>query len=350
MMEDHSNQHDAEWMLLSSGNTKVLEPSNPQAEIPMEAIVPFLVGYQADEADDYYKLINEHCHGCVETWGETDTLRLVCDQCDASYHLGCFDPPLQQEQYQKLIKEKVPLLCPQCTMCRGCYQKDSTFGSHQLSPMPKNLSFPTNETLNVCLPCREAYEVKRYCPNCAHTWDDVRFNEVRHQHDWYGSREGRKRKTELVEDTEFPLVMGAFSGDDKIPHGLKVHPSLHYPETTEFGMTEVEMLVCDACGSWVHAGCANVSEEEYEKVSDGKHPLFGKEFLCRVCCRKRCQAIIEALKEEDRMMMFARPVPERDASSNCNSINGLMDLNIMNHDRTRGERPLFVLRVDTRNV
>ncbi len=324
--EKTHSKYDATWMTLSTRNAKIQGKRTTHAEVTPEALVPFLVGYQADESDGYYKLLNDHCRGCVETWKKTDTLRVVCDQCDSSYHLGCFDPPLQQEQYQKLIKEGVPLLCPQCTVCRGCYQKDSTFGSHQLSPMPKNLSFPTNEMLNVCLPCREAYEVERYCPNCAHTWDDVRFNEVRHQHDWYGSREGRKRKTELVEDTEFPIVMGAFSGDDRIPHGLKVHPSLYYPETTEFGMTEVEMLVCDSCGSWVHAGCADVSEEEYEQISDGKHPLFGKEFLCRVCCRKRCHDIIQALKEEDRMMLFALPVSERDAPNYHDLIKRPMDL------------------------
>ncbi len=346
MSGDPDNQCEASWLTLNTRNARVLGTHSPYAEVAPEALVPFLVGYQAVESDSYFKLLNNHCRGCVGTWKKTDMLRIICDHCDAPYHLGCFDPPLQQEQYQQLIKDGVPLLCPQCTMCRGCYQKDSTFGSHPLSPLPENLSFPANETLNVCLPCREAYEDERYCPNCAHTFNDDRYNEVLERHEWYSSRRGRKVKTELVEDTEFPLVMGTFSGDDKIPHGLKVHPSLYYPETCEFGMAESDMLGCDSCGAWVHASCAGVTEEEFEQISEGGDHMFAKEFLCRICCRERCLDIIEALKEEDRTELFSRPVIESDAPDH-NPNYGPIDLNIMTE---RAEKDEYLSYVWTREM
>ncbi len=308
--EKTNSKYDAMWMTLSTRNAKLQGKRTAHAEVTPKALVPFLVGYQADESDEYYKLLNGHCRACVETWKSTDSLRVVCDQCHSSFHLGCFDPPLQQEQYQKLVKDGAPLLCPQCTVCRGCYQKDSTFGSHQLSPIPNNLNFPAYETLNICLPCREAYEEDRYCPNCAHTFDDDRYNEVRQQHNWYSSQDGCKQRTGLVEDTEFPLATGRFSDDCTIPQGLEVHPSRYYPENTEFGMAEAEMLGCDSCGGWVHAGCANLTREEYEQILNGNHKpsATGQEFLCRVCCRKRCLKIIKELKLQDRTMLFSQPI------------------------------------------
>ena len=73
--------------------------------------------------------------------------------------------------------------------------------------------------------------------------------------------------------------------------GSKVDPSWFYPETSEGGYTEVEMLVYDSRKIRVHESCAEIMEDEYNLTSDGKHPIYSKEFLCRVCCRRRCMEI-----------------------------------------------------------
>mmetsp|Transcript_25960 Transcript_25960/g.39290 ORF Transcript_25960/g.39290 Transcript_25960/m.39290 type:complete len:1246 (+) Transcript_25960:56-3793(+) len=70
------------------------------------------------------------------------------------------------------------------------------------------------------------------------------------------------------------------------------------------------MLSCDECGLWVHSACSGLSRKDYDTISSGKHPVYSTEFLCRICCRKRCIDLIEALYEEDKMQLFALPVTE----------------------------------------
>jgi hypothetical protein len=161
---------------------------------------------------------------------------------------------------------------------------------------------------------------------------------VNHQIEWaanHTARVGRGRggkgawMTDNIQDTELPLVLGAFTGDNVFPAGAKVDPTFYHPETAEWGYTEVDMLVCDSCSVWVHAGCAGVTEEEYEEISDGRHPIYSNEFLCRMCCRKRCKEIIEALQREDKTLLFAEPVTERVAPTYYDVVKTPMDLQTM---------------------
>lgn len=112
------------------------------------------------------------------------------------------------------------------------------------------------------------------------------------------------------------------------------------------------MLVCDNCKIWVHAGCAGVSEDEYDIISNGKHAIYSKEFLCRMCCRRRCIEIIEALENEDVTGLFAVPVSEKVAPTYLDVIKHPMDLQTMKLKAEREEylnyawvRELFELMV-----
>ena len=319
-----------------------------------ESLIPFLMGYQGEEGEvnpsskatmkesnvegvsadpevqrerSIVKLLTTHCRGCVGPLDEGSSKLpvVVCEDCNGSFHLGCFDPPLSLETWQRFVKDGTPIVCSQCTPCRGCYQKDLVFGSHGY-PTPAMLSFPSGESLDLCSACRQAYQENRFCPNCAHSWDDKRYQEIVHQIEWAAAStssspgSGRKRKSNSgsgvrlancqIEDTELPLALGSFTGDDILPTGVNVDPAYFHPETSEWGHTEVDMLVCDQCAVWVHAGCAGISEEEYEETSDGKHPIYSQEFLCRMCCRKRCVELINGLGKADGLHLFAEPVNE----------------------------------------
>jgi uncharacterized Zn ribbon protein len=282
-----------------------------------------------DTATVLAKLLTECCRGCAEYWKKDDT-QLACSECGAKYHMRCLDPPISPEARNKMLKDGTPLLCSRCTPCRGCYQKDIVFGSHPQT-MPPTLSFPSGESLDLCSMCKEAYEAERFCPNCAHSWDDVKYNKVRRQIEWEGDKGGRKRKTgiESFEDSAVPLNFGSFSGDVALPKGATVDPVLYFPETSEWGYTEVDMLVCDQCNIWVHAGCSGISEDEYLTTSDGDHPIYSKEFLCRICCKKRCKDIIAALEAEDAATLFAMPVSEKVAPNYRDVITKPMDLQTM---------------------
>ena len=234
------------------------------------------------------------------------------------------------------------------------------FGTHQYSPSPPSLSFPEGESLDLCSMCKEAYDRKQFCPNCAHSWDDVKFQKVRRQIENLGrnnnSGPGRKRKLPTdritLEDSSSLSLTGRFSVDTCIPVGAKIDPSWYAPETVEWGFTEIEMLVCDSCKVWVHAGCVPLSEEEYNETSEGNHEIFSKEFLCRVCCKRRCTELVLALQHEDRMSLFAVPVTEDAAPNYRDVIKEPMDLQTMlqraendNHQHYAWVRESFELMV-----
>lgn len=335
-------KYEPAWINLKGRGSHLKVLDEKKVIVDNEALIPFLVGYigheKRDDQDENERLImnllHDRCRGCVECFRKEE-VPIRCEKCNAPYHLGCLDPPLLLEQYQRYLKDGSVFICPTCKQCRGCYQRDVAFGSHPLEKIPTNLSFPPGESLDVCSTCRECYSQTQYCPNCAHTWDDSRYYEVRKQLEWSGNSEGRKRKTatagldSLIEDSNFPVKFGSYTGDNSLPTGARVHPSCYHVETTQWGYTEVEMLVCDGCHVWVHAGCAGISEEEYDATSERSHPIYSKEFLCRQCCRARCKKLIEAMQQEDTSLLFAEPVNERVAPNYRDVIKTPIDLKTM---------------------
>jgi len=363
-MSSKNAKYDASWLNLQSKQVSTRLLSRKAAkqqqnldELTVEDLLPYLFGFDILEPEkldekscedldqDELKLQmrlselwRDRCHGCVEHRKPGQTL-FECSVCKSSYHLACCDPPLTKEKYIHLLKDGKPLICSRCVTCRGCFQQDITFGSHQYTPTPTCLSFPVGQSLDMCSMCKDAYDRKQFCPNCAHTWDDVKYQKVRRQMEHLGrslnnpTGPGRRRKitaeTITIEDSASTTLTGRFSVDLEIPPGTLIDPSWYHPETVEWGFTEIEMLVCDACKVWVHAGCAGMSEDEYNETSEGDHPIYSKEFLCRKCCKKRALDLVVALQQEDRSGLFAVPVTEKDAPNYRDVIKEPMDLQTM---------------------
>lgn len=334
-------KYPAYWIDLDSKTAKLKILSKKKASYSEEELLPYLFGFSAeaktdtevvseDDRDTILALLQkERCKGCLEYW-EKDDVIIQCMECQSSTHLSCCDPPLSLETWQKMIKEGKQFICTRCTPCRGCFQRDIVFGSHLRQP-PRSLSLPSSDSLCLCSMCQEAYIDQRYCPNCAHTWDDVKFDKIRRQIEWSGPRRGRKpaREKAVIQDSSPDMVLGSFTGDEERPFGTKIDPCWYHPETPEWGFTEVEMLVCDSCKVWVHAGCADIGEDEYNDISDGNHPIYSKEFLCRVCCRKRAKDLIAQMQLQDRTLLFAAPVTDKVAPNYHDVIKQPMDLQTM---------------------
>ena len=327
-------KYDACWMNLVGKDVGSLQILSKSSDTTVEDLVPFVYAYEmppADQSDarpsgntELASLLQQTCRGCVEYWKKGDT-RVNCDECDGEWHLSCFDPPLTLEAWQRMVKDAKPIICPRCTPCRGCYQKDIVFGCLP-QPKPPTLSFPRDETLDLCYACILAYGNTEYCSNCAHTYNSDKLDKVATQMEALS----RRRKLEgVICDSQVPLALSSFVGDDSLPLGAKVDPSFYHPETSEWGYGEKDMLVCDKCDIWIHAGCAGIGEMEYDDISDGKHPVFSKEFLCRVCCRQRCRELIDALHEKDVHLLFTSPVTEKEAPNYYDVIKFPMDLGRM---------------------
>jgi hypothetical protein len=361
------------------GKEHALKILDKNATTSHEDLIPFLVGYDpttelindyvdvgaeslpVEDHEEIAELMLTRCRNCVEylkmvstttsdtsspsTGTKSSTLdqAVKCIVCNGSFHLHCCDPPISIDQWQRLIKEDTQYICPKCTPCRGCYENDIAFGSYTHPNPPSSLSLnQSGETLNLCSSCRQHYDAERFCPNCAHIWDDKKFRMVCRQIENGGGRHGRRKKgyaKEIVlEDSTGEIVFGSFDGDDSFPFSNdKLHPSYFYPETTEWGFTEDEMLVCDSCNVWVHAGCSGMTEEEYEITSNGDHPIYSKEYFCRMCCRKRCHELIQALCDEDRKSLFASPVSDRIVPNYYDIIKEPMDLQTMREKADKDE-------------
>jgi hypothetical protein len=356
MSNKSRKKYEASWINLNSNQHKlrVLDKKSTK-EIPDELdLVPYMAGFKfvgEKEADPAIgtdahmaELLDTRCRGCVEYFKGSDT-KLTCNECNGSFHLSCADPPLTTEAWQRLGKGGFVWVCAKCTPCRGCYQSDIAFGSHH-HPVPPTLSFPEGESLDLCSMCVKAYEEGQYCPNCAHSWDDEHFQAVQRQIRWQQAnrprKRGRRSKRELEDPTSAPdfrsyTAPATIHGDEVLPLGASVNPTWYHAETAQWGYTEVDMLTCDNCTLWVHAGCAGVSEEEYDQTSSGRHPIYSKEFLCRICCRARCQEIIQKLSDHDAMLLFAEPVSERVAPNYHDVIKNPTDLQTMLHRAKREE-------------
>lgn len=346
LSETMRKKYDASWVNLQNKEYKVriLDKQKVAAPVTDLDLIPYLIGFKylgeeesdPDEGTDAYLdlAMQERCCGCTEYWRNDDT-KVSCNVCKGSFHFGCLDPPLTPEAYQKLQREGNAYVCSRCVQCSGCYEMDIAFGSHN-QQIPPTLSFPEDDSkLQLCSMCVKRYDKGQYCPNCAHSWDDEHYQRVQSQIRWQQAnrpkKRGRKRKRELEDPSSAPdwhpfTALAEISHEDPLPDGALVNPAWYHAETAQWGYTEVDMLTCDNCKLWVHAGCAGMTEEEYEITSNGDHEVYSREFLCRKCCRERCLDLIKGIQKEDNMLLFAEPVSEKVAPNYLDVIKQPMDL------------------------
>jgi PWWP domain/Bromodomain len=336
---ENKTKYPAAWMnLFVREHACTVLDKKTKIEARIDDIIPFVRGFSAVEGNvednEIADLLHDRCLGCTENLDDTEawTPLVTCVTCNAQYHLGCVDPPMSQDQYQRMLKGSQSYVCPRCTVCKGCHQKDITFGSHPHPSPPAMLSMPNDDALNLCFSCQQLYDTEHFCPNCAHIWDDKRFYLVEKQISEGGALfkgRNRRQKDGAEDDLSLSLAFGSFRSDEVYASGFKVEPRCYYPETQIWGFTENEMLLCDSCNVWVHAGCSGLNEKEYNATSAGNHPIFSTEFLCFVCCRKRCKKLIKALEDEDRTVLFAVPVSEKVAPNYYDLIKEPMSLRQM---------------------
>lgn len=320
-LPENNTKYPASWLNIFAKEYKCTMLLD-KCEGRSEDLVPFLYGFSpvdgATEDNMMAQMLQERCRGCAEMLHEfdPDASIITCTSCSGQFHLGCLDPPMNRNQYQRMLKESQSYVCPRCTVCTGCYQNDVTFGSHPHSYPPSMLTIPDDRNLDLCYSCQKMYETEHYCPNCAHTWDDKRFYLVEKQILAGGAYLKQRKRIErdfVEDDLSLSLTFGNFESDEAYDEEFKVDPRCYYPETEIWGFTENEMLLCDSCNVWVHAGCSGLNEKEYNATSSGNHPIFSKEFLCFACCRKRCKKLISGLQDEDQTLLFEMPVSEQDA-------------------------------------
>lgn len=362
-----SSKYDSSWVNFRAKDCDYKILDKKKAVVPTnEDLVPFIHGFEelnlvegksSDDDDEdkervVTRLLTQRCRGCVDYILQSQS-EISCTKCGGSYHPGCIDPPMEPKTLQRIVAEDEDWICPKCIPCNGCFQLDIGFGVHT-HPIPPSISLPEGVSLNLCSMCVVAYDKKRFCPNCTHTWDDVRYQKVQKQIRWQEKkdkkrpasksgeptkkkRRGRPPKRKPFEDkTE---SVDSTSNDEDTPDSgvTEMDRSWFYPDTTVWGYTEEAMLLCESCKLWVHAACGGLDEEEYDLTSDGDHPIYSKEFLCRVCCKSRCLELIEELKKQDNMSLFAAPVTEQMAPTYHDVIKNPMDLKTMTEKAENGD-------------
>jgi len=342
------------WIDVFSPNYSLKRVGNCSSS-EIDEVVPYIKGFDTQidhngerlfhgQAEQHVvTLLQDRCRGCVgQISDQSQDLILVCQKCKASYHSGCIDPPISKK-VAAVKRQNDNFVCPSCVPCTGCYRPEIVYGVQKLRSVPTNLSSDSENPLQLCRSCREYYNDNRYCPNCRHVWDDSKFQEVRREMKWLTDNvRGRSVPSsapfsKCLVDCEFPLVMGTFTGDEDVESVSKAKASAFFPEIEAWGFKESDMLACDSCGTWVHAGCAGMSKDEYKLTTDGRHAIYSKEFLCRMCCRRRCSKLIEQLENEDIRRVFADPVDESVAPNYRDVIKEPMDLKTMKEKAEREE-------------
>ena len=312
-------------------------------------LAPFTFGLESDSEQSF----KDHCMSCVRPVASKPVLSCYC--CSMNYHPFCLDPPISAKEMEN-IKDK--WVCDKCTECTGCGQFDIVFGSIPFSPRPKSLAI--DEPI-LCASCIPQYQMERYCPNCGHCWDESRYEKIQKEI----KRQKRKKDGKCIDSTstkKSKINRKSSDNHESSESSAKcVHRNLDpsnielskfRPDSCEWGFNEGAMLACDSCNLWVHAGCAGLSETEYEETNSGLHPIYTKEFLCKSCSKRRAEVIIKNLQMEDTMGLFAMPVTEEMAPTYRDVVKRPMDLHTMMRHCSEGRylnyfwvRQLFELMV-----
>jgi len=377
----NSNVYEPTWENFTTQRYKVFEEPESKAfkkeryEPNDFDLFPFLFGYEEMDANGSTlasvsasasmasSVIGNRCRGCVmECDVDHNPLILQCFTCKGMNHPGCLDPPLSEKAAENILKQDEPWTCNKCVRCMGCRELEIAFGPKPMQVQPTSLHLPRNTTLHLCNACAPMYEKEMFCPICAHVWDDARYQHV--QKDNKNSDMGKKRvasseiseggyvtkpalksapstRTELAVKGHGDVNMKGQDEEDpeegsfrwKLANEIK--DSWYYPENNVWGYIEGTMLSCEKCNLWVHAGCAELTKSEYEMTTQGDHPVYSREYLCRKCCKEKCLHLMMLLREEDTMYLFSEPVTDQMAHNYSDVIKNPMDL------RTISERALI---------
>ena len=341
--EKTKNLYESSWINLNQKEVdyKVLDKGKkPHAPLD-EDIVPYMRGFvitipknsdhDCESGADLpmSKLLTERCRGCVDYVKDSQP-HVTCKECHGRYHVGCVDPSTTTKGQIGVKANNPNWTCHKCTKCDGCWHHDITYGAH-IHHIPKTVALPNDaDSLNLCSMCITAYEAERFCPACAHTWNDSHYQKVKRQLKAESKQikgSNKRKRTDLYEAME----------ELEMDNTDEVEASWYNPDSPVWGYTAGTMLGCDGCNLWVHAGCGGLTRDEYEQTSSGKHEIYSTEFLCRGCCKRRTMELILKLEQEDKMYLFAIPVTEQMAPAYHDIIKTPMDLQTMSTRAKRAE-------------
>ena len=322
--------YDAMWINVFDPKYRYKKLDHPGSEPTPADLAPFSFGLNELQILSSNKTKNITCMGCIQEIKDPSKV-IKCSCCSMAYHPMCLDPPVSsQEVVSEMINEG--WVCGKCTECTGCNRYDIIFGCVPFHPPPKSLAVDDPYLCSACIP---QYQMERYCANCGHCWDEVRYEKdqkaierIREKRGYFHSN--KKARTDHAE-TSKPLSqpINLQHSQGKYFDPLKLNPSLFRSGSSTWGFNEGAMLACDSCNVWVHAGCAGLTEDEYERTTSGEHPIYSKEFLCQFCTKKRSELLIKLLKQEDVMGLFAMPVTEDMAPTYRDVVKHPMDLHTM---------------------
>lgn len=234
--------------------------------------------------------------------------------------------------------------------------------------------------LVLCGECLDRYKnVQDYCPICYQLYDNERYGC---QTKPYSSKVDRK-PTQLIE-----TVINANIGTTRISKKGKKAVNMEASSITSLAdnenaafsetvldnadvveeafipvvQSEVEealentvvtlnadddMIECNECNRWIHALCEGMDEGQYHAITEGRHPVWGDEYLCPICRVRLGLEILEELSTIDTTRMFAYPVTESVASSYFDIIRNPMDMSTMQGKAKKGQyKSLQALRQD----